>query len=61
LPTYETNRERAIQTQPIKRVGRRDDMADAVAFLASDRAGFVDPAALHVTGGRGGCAKESES
>jgi 3-oxoacyl-[acyl-carrier protein] reductase len=60
LPTYETNKERAIQTQP-KRVGRRDDMADAVAFLASDRAGFVDPAALHVTGGRVGCAKESES
>ena len=54
LPTYETIKERAIQMQPIKRVGRPDDIADAVAFLASERAGFISGEVLHVTGGRYG-------
>ena len=54
LPTYETIKERAIQMQPIKRVGRPDDIADAVAFLASERAGFITGEVLHVTGGRYG-------
>ena len=42
------------QAQPIKRVGRPDDIADAVAFLASERAGFISGEVLHVTGGRYG-------
>ena len=54
LATYETIKERAIQAQPIKRVGRPDDIADAVAFLASERAGFISGEVLHVTGGRYG-------
>jgi 3-oxoacyl-[acyl-carrier protein] reductase len=54
LPTYEVIKERAIQMQPIKRVGRPDDIADAVAFLASERAGFISGEVLHVTGGRYG-------
>ena len=54
LPTYETIRERAVAAQPIKRVGRPDDIADAVAFLASERAGFISGEVLHVTGGRYG-------
>jgi 3-oxoacyl-[acyl-carrier protein] reductase len=54
LPTYETIKERAIQAQPIKRVGRPDDIANAVAFLASDAAGFITGEVLHVTGGRYG-------
>lgn len=54
LPTYETIKERAVQAQPIKRVGRPDDIADAVAFLASERAGFISGEVLHVTGGRYG-------
>jgi 3-oxoacyl-[acyl-carrier protein] reductase len=40
--------------QPIKRVGRPDDIADAVAFLVSERAGFISGEVLHVTGGRYG-------
>lgn len=51
LPTYETIKERAVAAQPIKRVGRPDDIADAVAFLASERAGFISGEVLHVTGG----------
>jgi 3-oxoacyl-[acyl-carrier protein] reductase len=54
LPTYETIKERAVQAQPIKRVGRPDDIADAVAFLSSERAGFISGEVLHVTGGRYG-------
>jgi len=54
LPTYETIKERAIQMQPVKRVGRPDDIADAVAFLASERASFISGELVHVTGGRYG-------
>lgn len=54
LPTYETIKERAVAAQPIKRVGRPGDIADAVAFLASERAGFITGEVLHVTGGRYG-------
>jgi 3-oxoacyl-[acyl-carrier protein] reductase len=54
LPTYETIKERAVQAQPIKRVGRPEDVADAVAFLASECAGFISGEVLHVTGGRFG-------
>ncbi|NUA26675.1 SDR family NAD(P)-dependent oxidoreductase [Cupriavidus basilensis] len=54
LPTYETIKERAVAAQPIKRVGRPGDIADAVAFLASERASFITGEVLHVTGGRYG-------
>jgi 3-oxoacyl-[acyl-carrier protein] reductase len=54
LPTYETIKDRAIQMQPIKRVGHPDDIANAVAFLASECASFITGEVLHVTGGRYG-------
>ncbi|MFT3819296.1 MAG: 3-oxoacyl-ACP reductase FabG [Rubrivivax sp.] len=54
LSTYETIKERAVQAQPIKRVGTPADIADAVAFLASECAGFISGEVLHVTGGRYG-------
>jgi 3-oxoacyl-[acyl-carrier protein] reductase len=54
LPTYETIKERAIAMQPIKRVGKPEDIANAVAFLASECASFITGEVLHVTGGRYG-------
>jgi 3-oxoacyl-[acyl-carrier protein] reductase len=54
LPAYEKIRDRALEAQPIKRVGRPADIADAVAFLASERAGFISGEVLHVSGGRFG-------
>ncbi|MBO9648157.1 MAG: 3-oxoacyl-ACP reductase FabG [Variovorax sp.] len=54
LSTYETIKDAAVAAQPIKRVGKPADIADAVAFLASERAGFISGEVLHVTGGRYG-------
>ena len=54
LPTYEAIKERALQMQPVKRLGRPNDIADAIAFLASERASFITGEVLHVTGGRYG-------
>lgn len=54
LPTYEVIKERALAMQPVKRPGRPDDVADAIAFLASARASFISGEVLHVTGGRYG-------
>ncbi len=41
----------AAQTQPIARAGRPEDIAAAVAFLASDEAGFVTGTSILVDGG----------
>jgi 3-oxoacyl-[acyl-carrier protein] reductase len=54
LAAYEVIKERALQMQPVKRTGHPQDIADAVTFLASERAGFISGEVLHVTGGRYG-------
>ena len=54
LGHFEKIREAAIGACPLRRTGQPDDIADAVAFLASERAGFITGETLHVTGGRYG-------
>ena len=54
LAHYEVIKERAIKEQPIKRVGKPTDVANAVAFLVSEQASFISGETLHVTGGRYG-------
>jgi NAD(P)-dependent dehydrogenase (short-subunit alcohol dehydrogenase family) len=44
-------RRRHIAAIPMGRLGRAEELADAVVFLASDRAGFITGAALRVDGG----------
>jgi 3-oxoacyl-[acyl-carrier protein] reductase len=52
LPHWDKIKENAEKTTPIPRVGEVEDIADAVAFLASDRASYISGDVLHVTGGR---------
>ena len=42
---------RMLERIPLGRVGSGQDVADAVAFLASDQAGYITGETLHVNGG----------
>jgi 3-oxoacyl-[acyl-carrier protein] reductase len=47
----EQNKARAVQAIPLGRPGQPADVAAAVAYLASDEAGWITGATLHVNGG----------
>jgi 3-oxoacyl-[acyl-carrier protein] reductase len=52
LENYAILRERSVAKSPLNRVGQPCEIADAVLFLASERAGYITGDLLHVTGGR---------
>ena len=52
LDNYDVLKERSIAKSPLKRVGTPNEIADAIAFLASDRASYITGDVMHVTGGR---------
>src|SRR5216684_3158292 len=47
----ETGREVTLGMQALKRIGKPDDVADVVAFLASDKARWITGASIPVDGG----------
>jgi 3-oxoacyl-[acyl-carrier protein] reductase len=47
----ETGREVALEMQALKRLGKPDDVADVVAFVASDAARWITGASIPVDGG----------
>ncbi len=52
LPTYERLRDAALARNPLPRLGKPEDIADAIVYLASERSGYITGETLHVTGGR---------
>ena len=49
--TFEAFTESNIDRIPAQRIGTVDDVADAVSFLASDRASYITGETIHVSGG----------
>ena len=47
----DTQKEIILQKIPMKRIGAPDDIAHAIAFLASDQASYITGQTLHINGG----------
>jgi len=47
----EAGREVALGMQALKQIGKPEDIADVVAFVASDDAGWITGASIPVDGG----------
>ena len=46
-----TEKEALLNQIPLKRLGQPSDIADAVGFLCSEKAGYITGHVLHVNGG----------
>lgn len=51
-PQYDSVIERALQTTPLKRIGKPEDVAALVHFLVSDDSDYITGEVIHITGGR---------
>ena len=47
----DNQREKILSTIPMQRLGQSKEVASAVAFLASEDAGYITGETLHVNGG----------
>ncbi|BBD99651.1 3-oxoacyl-ACP reductase FabG [Sphingobium amiense] len=54
LPHFEKIRTNAEASLPLPRLGRVEDVAAAIVFLASEQAGYITGDVVHVSGGRYG-------
>ena len=52
-PAYEKFLEHSKTTHPLGRVGRPEEVADLIFFLASEKAGWITGATYEIDGGRG--------
>jgi 3-oxoacyl-[acyl-carrier protein] reductase len=51
---YEDMQKRTIERQPIKRVGKPEDVANLCAFLVSEDSSYITGQTIYITGGPGG-------
>jgi NAD(P)-dependent dehydrogenase (short-subunit alcohol dehydrogenase family) len=49
---YEAFLERSKSTHPLGRVGRPEEVAELIAYLLSDKAGFITGETIAIDGGR---------
>lgn len=50
-PKYEKIKERVLNSVSIKRLGKPEDVANAIIFLASEKSSYITGEVLHVSGG----------